>query len=399
MIASSRLAKTAALSLALVAHGAIALTLSSPQEAQIDGAPGGPEVRLGTSFADMSAGRVAPEPAEDTAERADPDKTDPDRAKETAEKATPEKTDPEPPKDTAEKVTPEETRPARPRDTIEKPDRTTVAAKPAATGPALRHANDTAIARPLNPVAPSSRALPVKAEAGVALAVRQPDKGAPDQRAALTPTAAPTRVSPLSPDKAAPVTASAPRPLATSESADPISPAAAPVHRLTGEAPKSAAVSRSLRPRVRSPGFEAAHKPVAKPKPTPKPKAVPPKGGGGAKHNTRAGELTGNRAAKSPTSGAAGRKAATGNASASNYPGLVMRKLSRAGRPKVNARGTAVVSFTVTSSGGLASVSLSRSSGSSTLDRAALQVVRNAAPFPPPPSGARRGFAIQIKGH
>jgi protein TonB len=75
-----------------------------------------------------------------------------------------------------------------------------------------------------------------------------------------------------------------------------------------------------------------------------------------------------------------------------------MRRLSQAGRPRVNARGTAVVAFNISGNGGLASVSLARSSGSSALDQAAVQLVRGAGPFPPPPEGAQRSFSIQIKG-
>ncbi|MBV6638232.1 MAG: energy transducer TonB, partial [Mameliella sp.] len=60
MIVSSRLAKSSAVSLALLAHGAVALTLASPEDPRIEGASGGAEVRLGSSFADMAAGRVRP---------------------------------------------------------------------------------------------------------------------------------------------------------------------------------------------------------------------------------------------------------------------------------------------------------------------------------------------------
>ncbi|WP_156883657.1 energy transducer TonB family protein, partial [Salipiger mucosus] len=48
--------------------------------------------------------------------------------------------------------------------------------------------------------------------------------------------------------------------------------------------------------------------------------------------------------------------------------------------------------------GGLAGVSIARSSGSRRLDRDAMRVIQRAAPFPPPPSGARRSYSIQIVG-
>jgi protein TonB len=51
-------------------------------------------------------------------------------------------------------------------------------------------------------------------------------------------------------------------------------------------------------------------------------------------------------------------------------------------------RGTAMVAFGVTASGGLSYASISRSSGSAALDRLAIAAVRGAAPFPQPPAGA-----------
>jgi protein TonB len=54
-------------------------------------------------------------------------------------------------------------------------------------------------------------------------------------------------------------------------------------------------------------------------------------------------------------------------------------------------RGTALVSFGVSSSGGLSYARLARSSGNAALDRAALAAVRRAAPFGPPPGGAAPG--------
>ena len=51
-------------------------------------------------------------------------------------------------------------------------------------------------------------------------------------------------------------------------------------------------------------------------------------------------------------------------------------------------RGTAVVAFSISHSGGLAYAGLARSSGDSQLDLLAVAVVRGSAPFPPPPAGA-----------
>lgn len=362
MISSSRLAKTSAVSLALLAHGALALTLASPDEARIEGASGGAEVRLGSSFADMSAGRVQPEPTKTPAEEAEPDRLTAERAKDPVEQARPDRTPPDRTTDSADRPAPETAAVERPRDTTE-----TTRPDPAPQEPAARLL---------------AAIEPAKADTGPRLEPLKPDTPETQQLAALAP--APERITP---ERAAPAS-----------TITPVTPDSVPAERVTGEAPKSAAVSRSLRPQMRTPEFEEANKPAPKPKPVAKPRAKPAPQGGGAARNARAGNPTGNAAAKARNTGNNGRKAAPGNAAASNYPGLVMRKLSRAGRPRVNARGTAVVAFSITSGGGLASVSLARSSGSSALDRAALGVVRSAAPFPQPPSGARRSFSIQIQG-
>lgn len=185
------------------------------------------------------------------------------------------------------------------------------------------------------------------------------------------------------------------------ETARPRTVAAKP-DRLEGEDPLTTTVTRSLRPMPRSAEFVEAHKPAIVTKPTlrkPEAKASHPKANqGNAGKSARAGEATGTRDATARQSGSGGQKQVAGNAAVSNYPGLVMRRLSRAGKPRVTARGAAMVSFTIGSTGGLDSVSLARSSGSAALDQAAVRLVRGAGPFPKPPQGARRSFAIEIRG-
>ncbi|RAI53496.1 energy transducer TonB [Rhodobacteraceae bacterium AsT-22] len=161
--------------------------------------------------------------------------------------------------------------------------------------------------------------------------------------------------------------------------------------RIAGAAPESAAVGQSLRPRRRDPAREKASE-TARDKPRP----AAPKGN--AARDARAGETTGQAQARAESRAAQGAADAAGSAAASNYPGLVMRRLSRAGRPRVNARGEAVVGFTIADNGGLAALGIARSSGSAALDRAALGIVRGAAPFPKPPRGAERRFSIRIRG-
>lgn len=58
-------------------------------------------------------------------------------------------------------------------------------------------------------------------------------------------------------------------------------------------------------------------------------------------------------------------------------------------------RGTATVQFAINRSGGLIGVNLSRSSGSQILDQEAVELVRRAQPFPPPPP-EMRGSTITL---
>lgn len=120
---------------------------------------------------------------------------------------------------------------------------------------------------------------------------------------------------------------------------------------------------------------------------------------GKAQEDATLGTITGtNQSQANEQSTRKVQSAAEGNAAASNYPGLVNRKLSRVPRPRMGSRGTAVVNFSIAANGGLSGVSIVRSSGSARLDQAAVQLVRRAAPFPTPPAGAQRTFTISIKG-
>lgn len=120
---------------------------------------------------------------------------------------------------------------------------------------------------------------------------------------------------------------------------------------------------------------------------------------GNSNQNASAGTTTGSQAAKAvQQSSQTGQSAQAGNAAASNYSGAVMRKISRIPRPRSKTNGTTVVRFAIAPSGALQSVSIAQSSGSEDLDQAALRIVSRAAPFPAPPPGARRNFAIKISG-
>lgn len=124
------------------------------------------------------------------------------------------------------------------------------------------------------------------------------------------------------------------------------------------------------------------------------------KTGSNAARTVTRGSTTGQTAATATREGrdTPSQSAAQGNAAQNSYPGLVMCHLARVPRLRADTRGTALVQFSIGEGGRLASVRVTRSSGSPRLDRAALTVVQRAAPFPAPPAGAQRSFPVQIKG-
>lgn len=128
-------------------------------------------------------------------------------------------------------------------------------------------------------------------------------------------------------------------------------------------------------------------KPVSKPKSTP---SV-------ASAAALAGQNDGSERSKSPSAGVSNQTSEVGNAAVSNYPGQVLRRIQRIPRPRVRSKGRAQVSFSISTNGGLASLRISRSSGSKKLDQAALRIVKKAAPFPKPPKGAQRAYSVFIE--
>lgn len=290
MTRPSVIPKAVALTLAIVAHGAVALTLVPPAPAMIEGGTGTMAVRLGNAFEDLAVG------------------------------------------------------------------------SPTATQPEMIEA-DTPTALP-------------QPRQSQALAPQTPET-APTQDTAARLVPAPAVMSPAS------------QPNQTLAPAPPQQR----IHAMAQEAQETeittAAVVQSLRPQVR----KAAPRQTRKTRETAKQTTR-----GTSAQSARVGAATGQERATARQTGDAGRANDAGSAAASAYPGLVMRALSRAGKPRVRATGAAVIAFTIAASGGVSAVSLAQSSGSATLDQAALQLVRSAAPFPRPPQGARRSFSIRIKG-
>lgn len=119
---------------------------------------------------------------------------------------------------------------------------------------------------------------------------------------------------------------------------------------------------------------------------------------GQANRNAQAGRADGQAQANRPNArqGNQGARNA-GNAAASNYPGKVYAKIRRTRQRAAGGRGTVRVRFAIGGNGGLAGVSVASSSGSAAVDRAAVDHIRRAAPFPAPPPGAQRRFVIPIE--
>ncbi|SDG54119.1 energy transducer TonB family protein [Alloyangia pacifica] len=353
MIASSRKVKLAAAVLAITAHGGALLAVMPPMEqAEMEGMSGGSDLALGTDFADMAVGTISADPVEDTAETVQPDQP--------------------------EQVQPETVQPAQ-----------TVAPQPVT--PTEAEPIDQQVAA--LPVVP-----PLEAEAVLPVVPMEPTE--PEEQPEVLEAQPPQTVESAEPEVAEPVQPEPETLTAEAPEQEPLEAEEQEPEEVTETAPE-----QSQRPKLRDPEIAKrppepapAPQPQREPEPTPEPRQQAARPQGNAEQNATAGAATGRAGGSSATSGSGGQAREAGNAAASNYPGQVMRKLSRVPRPRVNARGAAVIAFRVSGSGGLAGVSVARSSGSAALDQAALRVVRSASPFPAPPSGAQTSFTVQIKG-
>ncbi|MFN4155158.1 MAG: TonB family protein [Paracoccaceae bacterium] len=193
---------------------------------------------------------------------------------------------------------------------------------------------------------------------------------------ALPPTEPAT---PVPPDLAAQVMASVATPTpATTVEAEPVEPDAAP--------PET-----SPRPRARARAEQPEKRRVEK---------RPAAPAGNAGRNARKGAQSGQETATAAAAGTARAQGnpQAGNAARSSYPGLVLRQIERTRKPAHATRGTVVVAFRVAASGALASARVARSTGDPSLERAALDHIRRAAPFPPPPAGAETDFRFEFIG-
>ncbi|MGC0222804.1 energy transducer TonB family protein [Pseudooceanicola nitratireducens] len=340
-IPMSRLATVSAIALAVAAHAVVVRGLYSEPEILLEGSAGAAEARIGSYFEDVSQGTLTPEDAEDLAEETPPEPLEP----------TP----------------PEEIPQDQPA-----PVETAEVAEPA----------------PLTPPVETPVETPVDTQPLTAQIPQTPDGMIPLAPQPELIEAQPEPLPEVLPDVTELAEAPPPEPL----------PAETPevTEVLEAEAEPTLAES-SKRPMLRDPRLETPVRPDPKPAPKPKPKVAQKQGNKQQKIEATAGASDGKATAQATTKGQGGGKTReAGNARASNYPGQVYRKLSRVRKPKVRGRGSVTVRFSVTGSGGLGGLSVARSSGSAEIDQAALSMVRRAAPFPNPPSGAQRDFRIPI---
>ena len=370
----------------------------------IEGGAGAEQAVLGASFADMVAGAAQPvaenhvipnRRAERVVDPADPGaEIRPETPREVTPAPPPEVSESAPPdpdtapEDPAEKVA--ETAPVDAAEPVESEavgeSAPEIVADPAPAPPPEEAvgAPDAAAGR----VAPSERA-----------AVARTDPAVEAARPGLAAKPAPSDPAAPAPEvsEALPDARPAPAERRKSTADDTVKPNA--VKEVVTAAPEKEGLQVSRRPQARPESVEKAAAARQSPEPEREAKIRADSGTNAARDATR-GSAIGKEDADTVQAGrdTRSKSAERGNAAASNYPGMVMRHLSRVPRTRVNSSGTAVVRFRISGNGGLGGVSVASGSGSARLDRAALRVVRRAAPFPPPPSGAQRSFSIAIKG-
>ena len=446
----ARVAAALTVGLSLAVH-AVGMHRLAGHEETIDAASAPPaQVRLGNSFADMVAGlpetvrpveaktaeteetavaRVEAEATRITAPEAEPvpNATDP------ADPVTPETAEPIDPKAsepilselqaTAPAMAILETAEPLPPQVPELPEKLSgvplTAVAPVADAEVILPGGDRQPAQRIDRPSPASEARSETVEEARTAPSETPptEPASPSPEPTLTVAAAP----PATPAPAAAprvttastVTPRQPSPAATAETApnaeppegqpatsqvEPVQPAE-PAHEVmdaeVAEAVTSTAPERSLKPprRPQKVGEQTAAKPAAQP-------PQPQRQSGNADQNARQGQdrsaPSSQSAARSGQGRAADGTADRGSAAAAGYGDVVHRKIRRTRRARVRDHGETVVVFSVAPSGQISQIGVATSSGSPRVDAAALDHVRRAAPFPPPPKGARTKFSVPI---
>lgn len=353
-VPSSRLAALAALGLAFVAHASFAFWGATVPVEQAGGNTA--LAAQGNSFANMATGVQTPKPAVDAQQAQEPEKPAPERPQ------TPVASLPS----AAEKVTPIKPVPNQ------RPKVQTPASSAEAT---LAAQGDIPLLAAKSPETTDPVAKPIRQLQAQAPPAQTSGPEDVLQVEALSPQMETVQKKPVHLSQPDPVKARPPE-------------------------PQSPQVERSLRPpeRPQTPAPEPVLQAQRKPAPKTVPKTASKPQGNGEVNATRGVAQSSRQKSGGQAQNTAGQAKVQGSAAASNYAGLVMRRIQRANR-RAAVKGVAMVRFSVTASGALAGVSIARSSGSGKLDGVALAQVRRAAPFPPPPAGARTTFTVRIKGN
>jgi protein TonB len=216
---------------------------------------------------------------------------------------------------------------------------------------------------PMADMAPPERALPVPPSEALPVAMPRPDLVPVLPQA--EPPPAPMAVPPPPQVEPPLEMAESPRPRARPQARPVVQPATP--ERAVAEAPPEAPEPKTPEPKTPAPEAPKAEAPASAP-------------AAGAAHAARPAEV---------------RRAAGG---AARYGDAVMRQIAKLRRPKAPERGTVTVGFEIGGDGGLRRVTVVASSGSAALDAVAMDHIRRAAPFPPPPEGAATRFAFEFVG-
>lgn len=122
---------------------------------------------------------------------------------------------------------------------------------------------------------------------------------------------------------------------------------------------------------------------------------------GNGSQNTRSGQAAASAETGVQSTGEGSTRGAltrTQAREATRWEKLVFARILRARRELPRARALAVVDLRINPQGGIASVSIHKSSGNADFDSLALNHVRRSGPFPPPPRGARTRLGIELEG-
>ncbi|WP_322895335.1 MULTISPECIES: TonB family protein [unclassified Yoonia] len=191
----------------------------------------------------------------------------------------------------------------------------------------------------------------------------------------------------------------------TADLAVPVAPTTATAPPVTGATAPPPETASNVAPEVATaittePAPATSIRPVARPaqRPQQRAQAAPPRPAGNAETDANRGSAQGQQGGQAVAAGAAPTQDMAGGQAAANYPGQVLRQITRLRRQTARTRGTVMVSFAVAGSGALADVAVAQSSGSAALDQMALDHIRRAAPFPPPPAGAQTSFRFEFVG-